>query len=349
MALLDQIEIGAVWTDTSVRGSNDVGTVVVSAALSGTGEELADEYNLIVSARAGALGTVTISALSSNNPYHGRVTANVDFDDVTANIDVLPGTSIIFDNAAIDADEATIEVGVYHGTIDASGVGAGVPTGATRHRVTNNGANAVSDAEARLLNQAIHIDKTGRVFALVAPFAENSTEKIAGGGSNRVMPYSFEVIAVTGVGATLEADIEMDGAAVGVDFIQDLSDSTLNDGTGLKALDPPHLYQFVDGPLEGVIFAISADVVNGDTANILIFPSRYVQIAADAAGTPGTYGITDVNLTQVGEATGVILAAGVAYYWTRILVPASANNESNPYPGNVAIQASESQDAGWGA
>jgi hypothetical protein len=121
----------------------------------------------------------------------------------------------------------------------------------------------------------------------------------------------------------------------------------LNPGTGIKAVDPPYPYRVIDGPLTGLEFALDAGAANTNAANVLIFPSRYVQIADDIAGVEGTYGSTPVDLTETGESTGVITSGGVAYFWARFLVPSSANNESNPYPCNIALSASQSSGAGW--
>src|SRR5690606_29635592 len=215
-----------------------------------------------------------------------------------------------------------------------SGVGAGTPSAGVQHRVTNDGAAEVQDAKVRLLTQAVLVVLDHDLFKYISPFAENAVEKTAGGGSDRVMPYKITALNGTGSGPTKETDIEIDGAAVGTDHILDITTGTTNSGTGLKAVDPAYPYVFVDGPLEGLVFAIHEDVTDGDEANIMIFNSRVVQIAADVGGTPGTYGTSDVDLTESGESTGVITPAGTAFYWTRTLVPASSSNESNPHPMN---------------
>lgn len=348
MALVDKINISSVWVNSDVRGTNDTGTPIVSAVLSGTGEEISGDYTLLISSRSGSTGTVTVNCSTSNNPYDGKVTTGVVFDDATINKTVLPGVSIVFDNAAADSDGATVEVGKYQGSFDASGVGAGTPSAGLRHKVVNTGSNDVSDAKAGLRTQVVHIDKTGRVFQYVKPFADNAIEKIAGGGSVRTMPYALTISGVSGSGAGRVATLSLDGVAVPADNLQDLTTGGLVSGTGIKSLSPGYPYLFVDGPLEGMEFALDVACANSDAANILVFPSRYVQIASDTAGSPGVYGSSDVVLTETGEASGVVTASGEAFYWSRMLVPASAGSESNPYPCTVALECSESQSAGWG-
>lgn len=347
MALIDQIEIESVFVDSAVRGENSVGIPVDSAVPLGTGEELADEYTLLLSAVSGGTGTVAVSTSSANNPWDGRIVSSVPLDGATVVGNIIPGVGIVFDAGAESDDEAIIYVGEYKGTFDASGVGAGTPGAGVRHKVVNNGSSEINNCKARLLTQAVLVKKTGDVFGSISSFAEDAVEKVAGGGSNRVMPYEMTIDNVTGTGASKVADLLIDGVNFGTDSIQDLTTAALSNGTGLKALETPYPYAVVDGPLKGLTFSLHEDCVDSDSSNILIFPSRYVQIATDFAGSEGTYGVVDVTLTQSGQSSGVILASGSAYYWVRILVPQSANNESNPYPANVALQGSESQDAGW--
>jgi hypothetical protein len=348
MSVSDQLFISGSWVDSAVRGSNTVGSVINSAVPTGSGELISDTYILTVSARSGSTGTVSVAASSPNNPYDARVVTGVTFDDVTLNKTVIPGITINFDNAAANGNTATVIVGKPLGAFDASGVGAGTPSAGTRHRVINNGSNDVSNAKARLLTQAVMYKKTGLALEYVSPFAENATEKVFGGGSSRVMPYAVKITSIAGSGGTKTCTLQIDGVNVPANNIQDLTTGVLQSGLLVKALGSSHPYLFVDGPLEGMEFAVDANCANNDIANVLIFPSRYIQIAEDTAGVEGVYGTGDANLTESGQTTGVVTAGGTAFYWTRSLVPPSANNESNPYPCNVAIEVTEAQDAGWG-
>ena len=347
MALKDQLFIGGVWTDTDTFGENITGTPLVSANLGATGEEIADVYTLTVSARAGGTGTVTV-ACSANNPFNGRVVTGVAFDDTTEYDNIVPGVVIIFDNAGANGNTAEVTVGSPYGSFDASGAGAGVPTAGVRHRVLNDGASAVANAQAQLLTQAIQVGMINRVFSSINPFADGATEKVAGGGSDRVMPYVLTISDISGSGATKVATLSVDGAALGAASLFDLTAGVAVSGTGIKAVTPAYPYRVITGPLTGMEFALDAGVANLDEANVMIFTSRYVQIAPDVAGVEGTYDVTPVELTEVGQAAGVITATtGVAYFWARFLVPQSANNESNPYPCNIALSGSQSTSAGW--
>lgn len=342
----DQLFISGSWVDSNVRGSNTSGTPLTSAVLNDSGQEISDTYTLTISARSGSTGTVTVGA-SANNPYNARVITGVTMDSSTVILNVIPGVSIVFATGAANSNVATIVVGNPYGAFDASGVDAGVPTDGVQHRVLNSGTSSVSNSKARLLTQAIQVKITGKVFDYLQVFADGATEKIAGGGSTRTIPYEMTISGVSGSGPTKVATLSKDGVALG-SVILDMTTGSTVSGTGLKALGSTYPYAVLSGPLEGLIFSIDPACANSDEANVLIFPSRYVQIASDVAGAEGTYGTSDVDLTTTGQATGVITASGVAYYWSRFVVPASADNESNPYPCEIALSVSESSAAGWG-
>lgn len=347
MALKDQLYIASVWTDADVQGTNDTGTPVTSAVLTNDGQEISDTYGLAISGRSGSTGTVTVSA-STNNPYNGRVVTGVAMDDATEVTDVVPGVTIVFSSGTVNLDAATIVVGDPYGAFDASGVDAGVPTAGVRHRVVNTGTADVASATAKLLTQSIQVKKTGLVFDYIGPFAENAVEKTAGGGSSQIIPYALSVSAIAGSGPTKTCTLSVDGVAFTTDQILDLTTGVTQDGTLIKALGSSYPYRVVAGDLEGLEFSVDPNCANSNVANIMIFPSRYVQIASDTAGVEGTYGTTDVELTEAGQSAGVITPSGYAYFWARYVVPSSANNESNPYPTNIALSASLSTSAGWG-
>ncbi len=354
MALVDKLFISGVWVESAIRYANTTGTPIVSAEESGSGELLSDDYTLEFSAVMAGTATVTVVSASPNNPYR-KVVTGVPVDDVTEVENVIPGVKLIFNNTTANGDDALVHIGSYEGTFDAFGVDAGDPSDGVKHRVENTGTGAVSDAKARLLTQAVLVKKTGKVFNWIKPFAEDAAEKVEGGGSNRIMPYQLKVVGTSGAGAGKICNLQLNTGTIGVpvwttfpaDSILDLSTGDLVSGTGLKSIDT-YEYRIVDGgDLDSLQFALSADRVNNDIANVLIFPSRFTQIAEDIAGVEGTYGTSDVDLTQTGESAGVIQPGEVADYWVRTLVPLNANAESNPYPAMVALEASETGSAGW--
>jgi hypothetical protein len=348
MGLKDQLFISGVWTTAAVRGANVSGTPLTSAVPSGTGEEIPDVYTLTVSVRVGGTGTVTVSCNSKNNPYDTDVHTGVNFDGATQYKNIVPGATLVFAVAGANGNTATITIGDPYGEFDASGVGAGTPTTGVRHRILNDGTSNVTGAKAKLLTQAVLVRRTNKVFEYIKPFASGATEKTVGGGSNQVAPYALLVNSVAGSGPSKTCNLNVDGVVLGAASVLDLTTGSSVSGTGLKA-SGTYPYRIQSGPLSGLEFSIDPGVVNSDTANVLIFTSRYTQIAPDASGVAGTYGTADVDLTESGQATGVITPSGVAYFWVRFLVPATANNESNPYPAKVAVTASLSTAAGWEA
>lgn len=345
MALKDQIFVSGSWVDSAVRSSNDTGTMLTSAQESASGEALADDYTLTASAVAGGTATITVNTTSPNNPYKGLVATGVALDGVTQYRNIIPGVILVFSNTTANTNVSTVRIGVYAGTFDAFGVGAGTPSAALRHQVLNNGTGAVADAVARLLAQAVMVKMTGNVFSYIKPFASGATEKL-NPGSTRTQPYHLTVINVAGVGAGKTCDLQLDGVTFGAASILDIPASANVSGTGLKAI-AANPYRVLTGPLTGLEFNIDPTCASGDAANVLVFPSRYVQIAAEVAGAPDTFGTSDVTLTQSGQAAGVVQPAGVAYYYTRIVVPAGSGAESNPHPANVALSGTETGAANW--
>lgn len=348
MALLDKIYVSGSWVNSNARFTNVGGTPIVSVAESGSGEAIADEYTITFSAVGGGTGTGTIGTSSPNNPYKGRVVTGIALDGATVVTNVIPGLGIVFNAATANGNSATIFAGAFLGVFESFGAGADVPSDGIRHQVTNNGAADVSAAVATLLPMAISYRKTGIVFNYIKTFAEGATEKIAGGGSTKTLPYALKAIAISGSGPSKIATLQVDGVTLGADSLLDITTGLSVSGTGIKATSTPYPYRVLTGPLTGLEFAISASVATNDIENVLIFPSRFVQIAPDVAGSEGTYGIVDVDLTQSGQSTGVILTTGVAYYWVRVRVPVGGAAESNPYPLDICLKAVESVSAGWG-
>lgn len=347
MSLVDRIFVGGVWQNSNARYTNTSGGPVLLVAESGSGEPIADEYTIVFSEVAGGTGKATVTTSAPNNPYNGRVVTGVPLDGVTGVVNVVPGIAITFNAGTANGDTAIVVPGIYLGVFDAEGVEAGVPSDGIRHKVTNDGTGDVSNAKARLLSEAIQVKKTGTVLSYMSQIADGATPKVAGGGSTQIRPYVLKVVNVSGSGSGKTADLQVDAVTLPANSVLNLSTNTLSDGTGLKAIAPPQRYRIVSGPLSGLEFGLSSACANNDTCNVLVFPSAFIQIAPDVSGVEGSYAATDVVLTGAGQAAGVIAAGGDAYYWSRVLVPSGGDAESNPYPANVTLQASETGSAGW--
>jgi hypothetical protein len=123
----------------------------------------------------------------------------------------------------------------------------------------------------------------------------------------------------------------------------DVSGDNLAAVTGRRyRFKAPHL-------LEGLDFQIDPACANGDTANIMIFYSRHVQVTGEAEGAPDDDGWNTVSvpLTQAGQSEGVIQPAGEAFYYTRVVVAAGSSAQKNPQPVSPNLRGVETGAAAW--
>ena len=231
-----------------------------------------------------------------------------------------------------------VRVGHYFGAFSAFPPDAGVAAGQRRIQVVNTGTDTASSCVARLINRTKRIKKTGQVFARVRPFAASATEKLSG---TRVMPYALAVANVLGSGAAKTMDLTVDAGLITT--VRNLSTQATSNSAALNVTD---YYRIESGLLTDMEFLLSQAAVNADVENCLIFSPRFAQIAEDLGGAPGTWGVTDVILSEA-TVSGQITASGIAYYWERVLVPDGGNSASNPYILDVALQALVSTSAGW--
>lgn len=346
MGLIDQLFISGAWVASAAHFTNTTGAPVVSVTDQNTGEALADEYGLTLSAVGGGTGTVTVSTLSPNNPYKGRVVAGVALDGVTVRKDIVPGIGIVLAVTAANGNVATVFVGLYLGAFDAFGVDAGTPFAVTRHRIVNGGSGPVSNAEAALKTHSVLYKQIGNALSRVAPFADGATEKETG---VQTVPYNVTISATAGSGGGKTCSISVDGVVVPAGQLTDLNTSVLQGGTLVKAISGQSYRFNAPHALAGLEFAVDPNCANGDEANVLVFNVRHIQIAREVAGAPddGDWGTDPVVLTQSGQSAGVIQPAGEAFFYTRVVVPSGASAEKNPHPANVSITATETGSASW--
>lgn len=345
--LQDQVFEGSTWVPSITRYSNLLGTPLLSAVPNFSGEALADVYTLTFTDVDTLVKTAKVYVLTAapNNPYKRVVGLTVNIDGTTIYKNVVPSVNLVFRDIGTFANtwSAEVRVGTFEGTFNAYGDDAGTPGSGQKHRVLNTDAGAAADCKVTLRTMAILIVKTGIVFDLVKPFAVAATEKQAGGGSQRVMPHAITVDNISGSGAGKTFDLLVDGSPVNV---TNLSTGVNGPSTALNVI---HNYKVTTGGLNSVEFKLSQSCITGSSANLMIFSSRFVQVAPDVDGVEGEYGTDDVILTQTGETAGIIQPSGVAYYWVRALVPEGANSESNPYPSNIFIVGKQTGTAGWTA
>lgn len=342
--LEDQIEESAgsgTWVESAARFTNSPGTPLVSATANDSGEAIADVYSLsFANVVAETDADVTVETSSPSNPYKGRVVTGVLLDGATGYDNVIPGVTLVFSDSASFANtwEAEVRAGRYAGAFPAFGSEAGTPGTGRRHRVENTGAATAQGCVAELVNITKLVRKVGQIFEFIRPFAEDATEKLSG---EQVVPYAITVENKAGSGASITADIKVDGALVNVKNLATLATGTSED---VNVVDE---YEITSGGLTGVRFMLSQQILNTATANILIFENSQTQIAPDVSGAAGTYGTTPVDLTESGEPTGEITAGGFAFYWERTLVNEGDGASSNPKPGDVRLSGEVGEAAGW--
>ncbi len=344
MSLVDQILVNTTWVNTNTRWANSVGTPIVSALYVEDGSAISDEFTLFFSSVvAGTSATATLSTKSANNPYNGR-SKTVTLDGTTPSTDLIPGLTLVFSASGSFTSSwvSLIKLGEYFGSYSPGDSPAG-----ERHAALNSGSGRVTNAVASLRNVAVMVKITGKALAGIRRFAVGSTEKTTTVNSQlHTMPYALTIANTTGSGSSKVADLLIDGATLAAGAVLDLQTNTTSASTALKALST-YFYRITSGPLTGLEFAIDAACANADKANVLIFPPRFLQIAPDVAGVAGTYGTSDVVLTQAGQAAGVILSGAQGFYWVQLNIPYSASAQSNPYPSNLALVGNETFAAGF--
>lgn len=329
------------WVDASSILSNDTGTPVVSADANFSGRSISDSYVLEFSSVVPVTSAVVkVACGSSSNPYNDQVGVSVALDGATVYSDIVPGIDLVFsdDGGFTGSWQATVVIGSPFGRFNAFPPDSGDPSDGVRVKVVNSGADDGSACRARLLPVLKPVKRTGVVLDSIHAPAEGATEKLV---SDSVAPYALNATGVAGIGPAKTMDIDVDGSPFGV---INLTDSTTGPSTGLGVVD---WYRATDGDLQGMEFKLSEDAAEADTENVLCFSQRFSQLAPDQAGVPGDWATTDVDLTEDGQATGVITASGAAYFWVRVLVVDGGNAKSNPYVIDVAVEGASLLSAGW--
>lgn len=340
-AQIEEVALSTTFVAMGARLTNVVGTPVLSAIANSNGEALAGVYGLTFSAVIAATSaTVTVSADSANNPYHGRVVAGVLLNDSTVYKNVIPGVDLVFDNSGsfLATWTASIRVGLPFGSFNAFPPDAGTGSTARQIRVENTGGTNATNCKARLLPVVKRYRKTGEIFARLRPFAASAVEKLT---EEQIVPYAITVSGVLGSGAAKTMDFRVD--AVPVDVIN-LTTSGTGTSDDLNVVD---FYRITTGALADVEFKLSEDAVNADNENLLVFEHRFSQIAADVGGAAGQFGVADINLTEEGATTGTVNAGGTAVFWIRVLIPEGSNGASNPYQLDVCLEGAVNSSAGW--
>jgi hypothetical protein len=324
--LIDKTLVGGVWTDTHARVTNNTGTLIASTERTSRSSLIADIYTLVVSSVVGSVGTITINTANSTNPYDGKVITGVTISG-GSNPNIVPGIDITFGTSPANGWTSTIEAGTNFGLVT-SGV-----TDAIRHKVTNDYGD-LTDIKVRVMPNAtfLPVIGSGVLSFMLYGMASGGIEKR--NSSGQLAPYNLTASGVAGVGPAKTLNLSVDGVVVPANYIRNIITDTLISGTGI-AVDVP--LRFEAGPLTGMYFFLSEDVVNGDKGNIVISRNQHIEIAPDVAGVAGDFGRTDITIGDVDD-------GGEFFYWSRVNAFDTSNTASNPNIANVTFSADDSGD-----
>lgn len=364
-ALRPRDATGAVYLD--LHHSNTVGSPVSGTpTLDGSGREIGDVYTAVCSAVT--LGpntaTVTVTAESAKGPYHNKVFTGVLFDGATARDDIIPGVSWVPSSSGSLANgwTAVFYVGIWAGLITAGnpggtrlswatgvgtpGVGSvspGAESFIAKLQIYNTGATVLTGCTLALHPRAKLVLKSGaRAFTSFQVVNDTPTEHVT---TTQTQPINFTFANLDTAATPDEIDVLMDGATFDV---VEVDSGTPLTSTQLK-MDGTTRYQISEAGAycEGAIFVLASTATNSSEENVLVFNVRHVEIALDVAGTPGTWGTTDLALTQSGEPSGNINPAGACNVWVRIDTAALSSNKQNPFPGDLFTEYNDTGEADW--
>lgn len=338
--LIDYVESSpGVWVQSNDRLVNLLGTPLTSVTPNYTGEALPDIYTLIFASVVPATSaTVKVACQSPKNPFADPTGQSVNLDGTTVYKKIIRGYDLVFSNSGsfTNSWSAELHAGVRLGALANHGVL--VATTGVRHKVINNGTGATEGSKVSVSSFPIIWVRTSTnpIFEFGAPFSPLATPtyNTLGDGSQQVKANLITLANVTGSGGSKTMDVKIGGSTFSA---KNLTTNVTATSTGQNVND---VYEVQAGNLQGWQYQLSQDATNGDTAKVLVYPRFFAQIAEDISGSAGTYGITDVNLTETGQPTGVISASGEAFFWLRALPVVGGNAASNPFivsPELIAI------------
>lgn len=349
--LVAQIETTAgsnVWVEMA-RFTNTNGTPIVSVEILDFFQLLPGTYQFTF-ANVVAETDADVSVVCPLNPNRTRVShpaVTVALDGVTVESSVIRGLGIVFSDSASFTNSwtATINIGIDQGSRPNFGSSLGQSSNARKVRVENTGTDEALNCKARLLPKSKVWATSGEIFENVRIFSEDLVEKITSG---QIEPYAITVSNVTGSGAAKTFDLLVDASLVDVVLLDDMGNPDGGEITS-EDLTVVDWYRITSGDLTGLEFLLSQAAIVTDTANLLVFSVRFVRIAPDENGSAGTFGTTDVVLTEEDQPAGAIRAGGFAFFHIDVVVTSSGVTRSNPYCCDVNLYAETGVEAGFSA
>jgi hypothetical protein len=311
-------------SDLLVRSENTINTPLVATATWLTnGQEIAGVYTIT----ATSSNQVNIVADDPKNE-HARTGVTVVADNTTVNEATLPGVGLVFSSSMVSGWQCKVTVGDLM-------AGDGSTTDRFAVGIVEGGTTS-TQRKVVAVNVGTQTSAESKVYALPGRFIE-------GVGVELYVERLLNHTAIARQALATEADLVMtfedyqagppetaDVLIGGVLCIQD------------AILDGNELYQHGEGNgyvdaadlLKGlaVIFADTPGDPSAKTFDVHVRRGfDWFEFAPDVAGTPGTWTSGPLELTQIGQLAGEILAAGYATFWFRLVAPASAS------PGDMVM------------
>lgn len=325
-----------------------VGTIFdTSASVSyatDSGEALGGRYHVTVVA-----GTITGSQVrlrvtcESTTFYRDTYEETVQFGVATESL--VPGAHLVVPGTGIaNSWTADVDLGDYLGAFNAGT--AGYVEGPTKLAAKNTSTVDYANCLVRVdLPRIVLVRKVGGAaggLKYIRPYTTGAATN-DDPGTLEPLPYALTFANLDTAATPDEIDVKIDGSAITT--VRRVDTNTTSDSLQLRR-DGTERYRIESGDLAGAEFVVNAAAANADTANIFVFLRRFIEIAPDVSGSPGTWGTTSVTLTESGQAAGVITAGGAAYYWRRMSVPAGSTSWG-PHPIDAFFQYSETNGVGW--
>jgi hypothetical protein len=325
-----RIKDSTLATFLDISHANTVGTPIATSALTYTGEAFGGRYTIAFSSvTPGTSATATLTTESSLHPRSG-FSKTVALDG-TAETELIPGASLTFSNSGSFTNSWTgyVDLGDYAGVINA-GTGAGTET---KLAVVNTGTTVLSSCAIVVARPKVKLyRKTGTGpndgLESIKAYTTGATEYAPAGVTTRYV-VSFANLNTAPTPDTI--DVLVDGVLITTVQSVDEAGAPTSNSAGLRR-DGSSRYRVLSGGLTGTEFVIGSAAANAHVSNVTVWDSRHVQIAPDNSGSPGTWGTSNVTLTQSGKPAGEIHVAGAAYFWWRPNVASGASSQKNPHP-----------------
>lgn len=330
---------GGVWyrldagsgSGKSWRNTN--GTPIVSVTPNQERLLVAGIYKITVSSVTGTSAVINVEAQGDDAPKNPVTQSGITVtnDGTTANKNVIPGLSIVFDIAAT-SDVGYIYVGSYYdgaaendvvnfGTVDAGNYGPD-STGRKIY-VKNDGTYDVTEAQVRIIN-AVRIEQDYPQRPFYKTYQNFDYNPIKHSSTSGV-PVTFANVG----GGT--CDVLLDGSTF---HVQEVGGTYSGLSTGLN-MDDSTIYEVTDNtstfPI-GWRFVLSSSLQGTDTAVLHVHDGgEHVEIAPDVSGAPGTWqdGTTALTIGDSGGIDGDIAVGDSGIFWIRFHPASSTTPDLN--------------------